>query len=1568
MCVSPFVGAGDLTGEMVQTFSFGEGADDVAALRGGGWSALPSVTAEEGQRMAANVVGGDGGDGGGHGGGHGGDHGEGHGGGDGGDGAEEEEAAAGAGGRWPRYDWASSSIDGVGSGMAAGVPAADPLASTLARTHIDPPAGFFRIEIASVTASSEDPNGGRPASHLVDGSGMRLEDDAQSSDVGLGAATVATTPAAAGLKRLVSSLCLGSQGLACGGQCWRSDPSANGDAQWVQLDFAGGTPRHVDMIQLYAFNSAHGTERNDSLLAADVQVPDANAKGGWRTVGRLEPLPIAPAVDGDPGINVRAAGLPTYLVPPRYRARGVRMLTASWLGFETTSIRFAMMATHRATYVRSGIGLCHLELIEEDPSASLQLLGSAAVRGRMLQLTPGAAFAAAAARADMQLPPTLGTSDLDASARDMRERLRVVARLAAGAAGGGAAVRSLRELEEEGVVHISGRGDGGGGGGRGGGGGGDGGGGAGGGDRDGRGDRDEPSTCHGGAANDDSRVHSPASSTTSNVLIQTAMDALGDATVEVSQTWGERHDDRYGSGEPAGGGRARQPVWYGGHGRIPRGEPDEDYRVRGQRLPGPSATEDRGVGYGMSLGSDGEGSDGSGGGGGGGGVGGGTGTGGGGGGGGPRSERGRAWSEDCSSADSRLPTLRLTSAGWLPDASDVLPASLAVGERTSCRWSTADGLNGGVSRLRSTVAETEAKARRSATLLLGAAFVPVTTKGGAPLTYFKAEADLFVGTAMAVNVDATRDAAAAQGGAYGSAAALSSSSPPTTARSPDGRHTGHRDPSRGASFRPLVKDGGGGLWLCYSDLEPQDLADVVATTDGLGQPSLSGAGLCASLRAAYGAYGGRVASLAYDGVVIARQAPISLRAHAWLPISLEVAPSGVTLTHNGVRLFDGVPLAQWRPAAHWRLSLVALTNDVPGDAYWVDNLRVTSAGLLPHALASFEVSLNGHDFTRASHAFQYHSEPQPLQMSPPVGPLSGGTTVRVSGRHLGLGSNYTCRFGNATVPATFDASAAPGGDAISCVSPAAATGIPGALRRALNLSAADGADVPFAIALNGQNYVPVDDMRGSVFTYHSALRLSLVMPPTGPTDGGVQLTLVGRGLHGGSAYMCCVVAEAQPCTSGAANAQSLTAAVFIPPSSKNGSSAHAGTTPPLAAGYAPYSSVVDADDSIRCALPRTFNGGGAYQLRVSLNGQQFSYEPYQTLGFWSIEPIDALTTDTVEPAAGPSLGGSSVGIALNDVLFQPNLQNLDELFLAEGSGFPNRATLAFAPRCRFGDMLVAARLTSASRVECVAPSAEDAGAALDVRPATRADLLAAVTLYGGASALEADAATAAAVADGSYASSPSATDAPAAVAAATAATAAIRLTGAPGDDASGGAIFRRPKSGRSGGVDPARSRVTPTVPLHELRFSCDLSFASVGPRDGFSFSYGAGLSHMRGFGAGGGLRVAVLPGEHRLRAWLGGRPLADAPLPPSLVSAHVRREFALSVDRTRRVPGGGERLFRHPPRPPRRAVVARRRRRRHARALGAARAARLARRPRGVDWARGLGWRRPDPISRGISA
>ena len=49
---------------------------------------------------------------------------------------------------------------------------------------------------------------------------------------------------------------------------------------------------------------------------------------------------------------------------------------------------------------------------------------------------------------------------------------------------------------------------------------------------------------------------------------------------------------------------------------------------------------------------------------------------------------------------------------------------------------------------------------------------------------------------------------------------------------------------------------------------------------------------CASLRAASGDYGGRLAYIAHGGRVVARISPIKLRMHEWVPISLEVSPEG----------------------------------------------------------------------------------------------------------------------------------------------------------------------------------------------------------------------------------------------------------------------------------------------------------------------------------------------------------------------------------------------------------------------------------------------------------------------------------------------------------------------------------------------------------------------------------------------------------------------------------------------------------------------------------------------------
>ena len=103
-------------------------------------------------------------------------------------------------------------------------------------------------------------------------------------------------------------------------------------------------------------------------MMADVQVPDAEYEGGWRTVGRLDDLPMAPAVNGDGGISIRRAGLPFYFVPRQFRGTGVTYLTADWLGFEASSVRLARLANYESPFHPRRFGLCHICLLYTSPS------------------------------------------------------------------------------------------------------------------------------------------------------------------------------------------------------------------------------------------------------------------------------------------------------------------------------------------------------------------------------------------------------------------------------------------------------------------------------------------------------------------------------------------------------------------------------------------------------------------------------------------------------------------------------------------------------------------------------------------------------------------------------------------------------------------------------------------------------------------------------------------------------------------------------------------------------------------------------------------------------------------------------------------------------------------------------------------------------------------------------------------------------------------------------------------------------------------------------------------------
>ena len=132
---------------------------------------------------------------------------------------------------------------------------------------------------------------------------------------------------------------------------------------------------------------------------------------------------------------------------------------------------------------------------------------------------------------------------------------------------------------------------------------------------------------------------------------------------------------------------------------------------------------------------------------------------------------------------------------------------------------------------------------------------------------------------------------------------------------------------------------------------------------------------------------------------------------------------------------------------------------MPGDAYWIDNLRVDSASLRPYAPVALEVSLNGQDFTSAGLRFGYHPVTVVSRLTPPGGPLSGGTLVLVSGASLGGGDGYSCRFGSSallTVQGSYDSALG----AVRCVSPAAGS--------ALNTTGVT--DFDFGLALNSQDF------------------------------------------------------------------------------------------------------------------------------------------------------------------------------------------------------------------------------------------------------------------------------------------------------------------------------------------------------------------------------------------------------------------------------------------------------------------------------------------------------------------
>ena len=103
---------------------------------------------------------------------------------------------------------------------------------------------------------------------------------------------------------------------------------------------------------------------------------------------------------------------------------------------------------------------------------------------------------------------------------------------------------------------------------------------------------------------------------------------------------------------------------------------------------------------------------------------------------------------------------------------------------------------------------------------------------------------------------------------------------------------------------------------------------------------------------------------------------------------------------------------------------------------------VNESGALTAAAAEpLELSRNGQRFTQQAlfdqradvHGLRLrlYAPPNVTRLAPATGPLGGGTQVSVDGHGHAAGVDYRCRFGNATVPATFDEHAG-----LGCTAPA----------------------------------------------------------------------------------------------------------------------------------------------------------------------------------------------------------------------------------------------------------------------------------------------------------------------------------------------------------------------------------------------------------------------------------------------------------------------------------------------------------------------------------------------------